>query len=101
MVDHPLLDAWLAAREKGLRPLQIPGHKYRYAGDDAVLGSDRLGPLIRDDVSLQGGADDNHYSLGVLERSERLWATSVHADHARFQLQGTARKRLQMLIDGS
>ena len=97
MVDHPLLDAWLAAREKGLRPLQIPGHKYRYAGDDAVLGSDRLGPLIRDDVSLQGGADDNHYSLGVLERSERLWATSVHADHARFLVGGSSQGNIAAL----
>jgi len=90
MVEHPLVDAWLAARERGMRPLQIPGHKYRYTGDDPALGSDRLAPLIRDDVSLQGGADDNHYSGRVLERSEALWARSVHADHARFLVGGSS-----------
>jgi lysine decarboxylase len=97
VVDHPLLDAWLAAREKGLRPLQIPGHKYRYTGDDPALGSDRLGPLVRDDVSLQGGADDNHYSLGVLAESEALWATSVHADHARFLVGGSSQGNIAAL----
>ncbi len=97
MGDHPLLDAWLAAREKGLRPLQIPGHKYRYTGDDPALGSDRLGPLVRDDVSLQGGADDNHYSLGVLAASEALWATSVHADHARFLVGGSSQGNIAAL----
>ena len=90
MVDHPLVDAWLAARDKGMRPLQIPGHKYRYTGDDPALGSNRLAPLIRDDVSLQGGADDNHYSGRVLERSEALWAASVRADHARFLVGGSS-----------
>jgi lysine decarboxylase len=97
VVDHPLLDAWLAARAKGLRPLQIPGHKYRYTGDDPALGSDRLGPLLRDDVSLQGGADDNHYSLGVLQESERLWASSVHADHARFLVGGSSQGNIAAL----
>jgi len=97
VVEHPLVDAWLAARDKGMRPLQIPGHKYRYTGDDPALGSERLGPLIRDDVSLQGGADDNHYSGRVLERSEALWAASVHADHARFLVGGSSQGNIAAL----
>ena len=97
MVEHPLVDAWLAARDKGMRPLQIPGHKYRYTGADPALGSDRLGPLIRDDVSLQGGADDNHYSGRVLERSEALWAASVRADHARFLVGGSSQGNIAAL----
>jgi lysine decarboxylase len=97
MAEHPLLDAWLAAREKGMHPLQVPGHKYRYSGDDPALGSDRLGPLLRDDVSLQGGADDNHYSLGVLAESEALWASSVHADHARFLVGGSSQGNIAAL----
>ena len=69
----------------------------RYSGDDPALGSERLGPLIRDDVSLQGGADDNHYRGRVLERAEALWASSVGADHARFLVGGSSQGNIAAL----
>ena len=37
-----------------MRPLQIPGHKYRFADGADVLGAELLGALVRDDLPLQG-----------------------------------------------
>ena len=70
----PLVDAWHRARARRMRPLQVPGHKSRFAdgrddlgSDDLpsdVFGSDLLGDLVRDDLQMQGGADDNAYTGG-------------------------------------
>ncbi len=93
----PLVDAWQAARERRMRPLQIPGHKNRFADGATVLGSDLLGSLIRDDIPMQGGADDNAYTGRFLERAETLWAASVHADHARFLVGGSSQGNIAAL----
>ncbi len=98
MADAPLVDAWRRARERGLRPLQIPGHKYRYAEGADALGAEVLGPLIRDDIALQGGADDVHYTGQVLERAEQAWAAAVSADQARFLVGGSSQGNISALL---
>lgn len=90
MVEQPLVDAWESARRKAMRPLQVPGHKYRYSRPDPVVPAEQLAALVRDDVSLQGGADDNYLRGKVLERAEALWSASVGADHSRFLVGGSS-----------
>ncbi len=87
----PLAQAWFSARAKNRAPLQIPGHKNRYFLQDTGLpGYDLLAPLIRDDLSLQGGVDDNAYSQQFLAQAEQLWADAVGARHARFGVGGSS-----------
>lgn len=95
--NAPLAAAWQRARARRDRPLQIPGHKNRYGYPGAVLGSDLLAPLIRDDIPMQGGADDNAYSGGFLDQAEALWAQSVGADHARFLVGGSSQGNISAL----
>jgi lysine decarboxylase len=90
MAEQPLVEAWESAREKRMRPLQVPGHKYRYSRPDPALDSPELAALVRDDISLQGGADDNYLRSKVLERAEALWSASVGADHSRFLVGGSS-----------
>lgn len=97
MTDRPLVDAWLAARREARRPLQIPGHKNRYAGTEPVLGDDVLRALVRDDLPLQGGLDDNSFTHRHLERAEALWAAQVGADHARFLVGGSSQGNIAAL----
>jgi len=97
-VSTPLVDAWNRARSAGAHPLQVPGHKNRYWSPGRALGSELLGPLIRDDISLQGGVDDNAYSGGYLLHAEALWARSVGADHVRFLLGGSSQGNLAALV---
>lgn len=98
----PLVDAWRRARHRLGQPLQVPGHKGRYGladdlGADA-LGADLIGPLVRDDVAMQGGLDDNAYSGRFLEQAEALWAASVGADHARFLVGGSSQGNITALV---
>lgn len=95
--NAPLVSAWQRARERRDRPLQIPGHKNRYGYSGAALGSDLLAPLIRDDLPMQGGADDNAYSGKFLDQAEALWARSVGADHARFLVGGSSQGNISAL----
>jgi arginine decarboxylase len=88
--ETPLLDAWRRARDGRLRPMQIPGHKMRYTRDAAGWSSDLIGDTVRDDVSYQGGVDDNALSHDYLGRAEELWAQAVGADHCRFLLAGSS-----------
>lgn len=98
MSESPLLDAWFRARALTRRPLQIPGHKNRYIGADSEApGAEFLAPLIRDDLPLQGGADDNAFSEKLLVRAERLWATAVGAQHARFLVGGSSQGNISAL----
>jgi arginine decarboxylase len=98
MSDSPLLDAWFRARQLARRPLQIPGHKNRYvSADSAAPGSDILTPLIRDDLPLQGGADDNAFSEKLLVQAEKLWASAVGAEHARFLVGGSSQGNISAL----
>lgn len=100
-VPAPLVDAWMRARSRGSHPLQIPGHKNRYwpgLGQSSPLGSDLLGPLIRDDIPLQGGVDDNEFSGRFLEQAQDCWARSVGADHARFLVGGSSQGNIASLV---
>lgn len=101
MADRPLVDAWHAARGQQRRSLQIPGHKNRYGdqavADESVFAADLLGPLIRDDLALQGGVDDNALSHRYVEQAEELWATAVGADYARFLVGGSSQGNISAL----
>jgi len=97
----PLVDAWQRARERGSHPLQVPGHKGQYArplDEVSAPGSDLLGPLVRDDIAMQGGVDDNAYSGGYLDQAEALWARRVGADHARFLVGGSSQGNIAALV---
>ena len=88
--DAPLVAAVLAARASKSRPMQIPGHKLRYlGGDTGAVGYDLLHSLIRDDVALQGGADDNAFSYGYLAAAEGLYARAIGASATRFLVGGS------------
>ncbi len=97
MTDAPLVDAWQRARERAAHPLQIPGHKGQYARDREAWGADLLADLVRDDIPLQGGVDDNAFSGGYLDEAEGLWARAVHADHARFVVGGSTQGNISAL----
>lgn len=101
-VPTPLVDAWHAARQQANHPLQIPGHKNQYwtrvAGQAPALGWDLLAPLIRDDIPLQGGVDDNAFTGRFLEQAEAHWARSVGADHARFLVGGSSQGNVAALV---
>lgn len=78
--------------------MQIPGHKMRYGTPEhAPFAADILAPLIRDDIPLQGGADDNVFSGRVLEKAEALWSEAVGADHARFLVGGSTQGNIAAL----
>jgi arginine decarboxylase len=96
--DAPLVDAWNASRIRASRSMQIPGHKMRYGRKEAApFAPDLLAPLIRDDIPLQGGADDNVFSGRFLERAEELWAEAIGADHARFLVGGSTQGNIAAL----
>ena len=98
MSDAPLLDAWRAAHSRAGSSLQLPGHKMRYGKPDAPpFAADLLSELIRDDIPLQGGADDNVFSGRVLEMAEELWSAAIGADHARFLVGGSTQGNIAAL----
>lgn len=98
MTSGPLLDAWLSARAHRGTTMQIPGHKMRYGREDPdAFAADLLAPLVRDDLSLQGGVDDNAMSGRFLEQAEALWAQAVGADHSRFLVGGSSQGNIAAL----
>lgn len=98
MSDAPLVDAWRAARAREKSSMQIPGHKMRYGADEpAAFAPDLLEPIIRDDIPLQGGADDNVFSGRVLEKAEKLWSEAIGADHSRFLVGGSTQGNIAAL----
>lgn len=97
MSDTPLLDAWRRAAGARRRPMQVPGHKMRYASGGAGWAADLVGDTVRDDVPLQGGVDDNAYSHRYLERAEALWARAIGADHSRFLVGGSSQGNITAL----
>ncbi|MDQ5973199.1 MAG: Decarboxylase [Actinomycetota bacterium] len=97
MPRSPLADAWRQAMALRRRPLQIPGHKNRYATDEPALGDDLLRAMVRDDIPLQGGVDDNAFSHHYLEQAEELWAAAVGADHCRFLVGGSSQGNIAAL----
>jgi len=95
----PLVAALKAARAGRLRPMQIPGHKYRYvSGTSDAVGVEWLHDIIRDDVALQGGADDNAFSNGYLPAAEALYARAIGADHSRFLVGGSSQGNIAALL---
>lgn len=99
----PLVDALRAARALRRRPMQIPGHKNRYT--DAMLettpqaiGHEFLYDVIRDDIPLQGGADDNHFTNGFDEDAEALYAAAIGAAHTRFLVNGSSQGNIAALL---
>lgn len=99
MSEAPLVDAWFAARERRGPTMQIPGHKMRYGcPDSGAFAADLLTPLLRDDIALQGGLDDNALSGGFLQRAEELWAEAVGADTSRFLVGGSSQGNIAALV---
>jgi arginine decarboxylase len=97
MSRTPLLDAWRRARALGRHPMQVPGHKMRFAADSDAFGADLLAEVVRDDVPLQGGVDDNAFTHHYLEDAEQLWAAAVGADHSRFLVGGSSQGNISAL----
>jgi lysine decarboxylase len=79
------------------RPMQVPGHKMRYAGDAQGWAADLVGDTVRDDVALQGGVDDNAFTNKYLDQAEALWASAVGADHSRFLVGGSSQGNIAAL----
>ena len=104
--ESPLVEAVLRARADPHRPLQIPGHKNRYAVPGGATGVERmeapwfdlLHGLVRDDVPLQGGADDNAFSGRYLDQAEALYAQAIGADHSRFLVGGSSQGNIAALM---
>lgn len=97
--EAPLVAAVRAARAAGRSPLQIPGHKLRYMGvDESVLGFDVLHDLVRDDIPLQGGADDNSFSHGFLNSAEKLYASAIGARQTRFLVGGSTQGNIAAFL---
>ena len=97
----PLLDALRAGRALRRQPMQIPGHKNRYTGDaegPEPIGFDLLHDVIRDDLPLQGGADDNHFTNGYDEDAEALYAAAIGAAHTRFLVNGSSQGNIAALL---
>ena len=99
----PLVDALRAGRALRREPMQIPGHKNYYSdawveAGSHPLGFDLLHDIIRDDVSLQGGVDDNQFTFGYDEDAEDLYAQSIGADHTRFLVNGSTQGNLSALL---
>jgi arginine decarboxylase len=97
MDETPLLDALRRARALNRRPMQVPGHKMRYATGATGWAADLVHDTVRDDVPLQGGVDDNAYSNKYLEMAEALWARAVGADHSRFLVGGSSQGNISAL----
>ena len=83
--------------------MQIPGHKNRYTDLEigqgpAPIGFDFLHDIIRDDLPLQGGADDNHFTGGYDEDAEALYAGAIGAAHTRFLVNGSSQGNIAALL---
>ena len=99
----PLVDALRAGRALRRRPMQIPGHKNRYndleiGQGTEPIGYDLLHDIIRDDLPLQGGADDNHFNNGFDEDAEALYAEAIGAAHTRFLVNGSSQGNIAALL---
>ena len=97
MSRTPLVDAWRRALAAKRRPMQVPGHKMRYAEGASGWGADLVGDTVAGDVPLQGGVDDNAFTNKYLDQAEALWATAVGADHSRFLVGGSSQGNIAAL----
>ena len=64
---------------------------------EGLFAADVLQELIRDDIALQGGVDDNFFSGRFLEEAEQLWSEAIGADHARFLVGGSTQGNIAAL----
>lgn len=96
-VSAPLVEAWRRAGDAARRPMQVPGHKNRYAPGRAGWAHDLVGDTVRDDIPLQGGVDDNAYSNGYLTQAEQLYAAAIGADFCRFLVGGSSQGNIAAL----
>jgi len=78
--DAPLLDGWLAFRDRKPTPFSTPGHKQR---------SHLIGPVLRDDIPLYGGVDTIRQQAGVISAAERKLAALWGADWGRISVGGS------------
>lgn len=83
--------------------MQIPGHKNRYTDLEigqgpTPIGFDLLHDIIRDDLPLQGGADDNHFTGGYDEDAEALYAEAIGAAHTRFLVNGSSQGNIAAML---
>jgi arginine decarboxylase len=92
-----MVDAWRRAMAARRHPMQVPGHKMQYGDGSAALGAELLVALVRDDVPLQGGVDDNAFTGHFLVDAEALWAQAVGADHSRFLVGGSSQGNIAAL----
>ncbi len=97
MSRTPLLDAWRRAMASKRHPMQVSGHKLQYRDGSNALGAELLVELIRDDLALQGGVDDNAFTGNFLVAAEALWAQAVGADHSRFLVGGSSQGNIAAL----
>ena len=94
----PLVDAVRQARSESRHPLQIPGHKYRYSQDAEAVGYALLHDLVRDDMPLQGGADNLAGTHRLLEKAESLYAAAIGATHTRFSIGGSSQANIAAML---
>ena len=102
MSGMPLMDAWRRAKALARHPMQVPGHNLRFSDHPDVdakraFGYAELYELVRDDIPLQGGVDDNAYTNKYLDLAEAEWARAVGADHARFLVGGSSQGNISAL----
>lgn len=97
-IDAPLVHALRLGRERTARSMQIPGHKGQYNRQNDVLGWNILHDIIRDDVALQGGADDNHFTNQWLAKAEQKYAQAIGATHTRFIVGGSSQGNIAALL---
>ena len=97
MSRTPLVDAWRRALIAKRRPMQVPGHKMRYTSGAQGWAADLVGDMVRDDIPLQGGVDDNAFTNRYLDQAEALWADAVGADHCRFLVGGSSQGNIAAL----
>ena len=78
--------------------MQIPGHKGQYVRSSSAVGWHVLHDIIRDDVALQGWADDNHFTNQWLATAEKKYAKAIGADHTRFLVGGSSQGNIAALL---
>ena len=97
-LDAPLVNAVRQARQRMSGSMQIPGHKGQYVRPSNALGWQVLHDIIRDDVALQGWADDNHFTNQWLATAEQKYAHAIGADHTRFIVGGSSQGNIAAFL---
>ncbi len=93
--ETPLLEAMYKAKERGIIPFDVPGHKKSNKIKELVdfLGERALGF----DFNSFKDIDSLNHPEGVIKKSEELAAEAFGADHAFFIVNGTS-QAIQVMI---